>query len=63
MIPDRIQNFLENGLCHECHLPIDQHSLGDKGIHHCQCGERFILSPERALTILDEIPIDEYIGG
>lgn len=62
MTPDRVQNCLDNGVCHECHLPISPQALSDSGIHHCQCGERFVMI-EHALTYVDEIPVDEFIGG
>jgi DNA-directed RNA polymerase subunit RPC12/RpoP len=48
--------------CLTCTTPLSKETLEDAGIVHCPtCGDRFVLL--EALTIVAEIPHDEYLGG
>lgn len=49
--------------CLECKSPLSKSTLEAAGIVHCrQCDNRF--TPEgEALTYVDEIPVDEFLGG
>lgn len=50
--------------CLECNAPIDIRLLEDHGIAECaKCRNRFVRTEALALTYVDEIPVDEYLGG
>jgi hypothetical protein len=63
MVVNDIEGCLAANICPTCGLPISVRRLEDCGISHCSCGERFVQSDSRALTYVDEIPEDEYLGG
>ena len=49
--------------CVECHSDVDEQKLLDIGLIECTvCGSKLV-HHEEALTIVDEIPHDEYLGG
>jgi uncharacterized Zn finger protein (UPF0148 family) len=49
--------------CPTCETPLSRETLVDRGIISCPtCGDRFVEEIE-ALTIVDEMPHDEYLGG
>lgn len=49
-------------VCETCQQPIDIPTLAEVGIVECECGEKIVLH-EEALTYVDEMPDEEYLGG
>ena len=64
MTPDSTEQLLAAFLCPGCGFAISRQRLRDRGIHHCACGERFVPNADQtALTYVDEMPHEEYLGG
>ena len=61
--PTFVEDSLAAHLCPGCGRPLSLRQLIDSGITLCACGERFVENEQQALSYVDEIPVDEYLGG
>lgn len=50
--------------CLECNTPIEIGKFENVAVVDCgNCNSKFVQLENKALTYVDEIPEDEYIGG
>jgi hypothetical protein len=50
-------------VCPPCGTQIDDPRVSQPGVVHClTCAERLLYQDE-ALTYVDEMPVEEYLGG
>lgn len=48
----------------ECGAPLNEEKLTDRLIVHCDyCPAKYVKGEDHALTVIDEIPDTEYLGG
>lgn len=50
--------------CLECFHLVSEKKLEEQGVVQCdRCATRLLPTDTKALTYLDEMPLDEYLGG
>jgi hypothetical protein len=49
-------------ICTECFSPLDTDEVESVGLIQCECGNKLVRE-EEALTIVSEMPFEEYLGG
>lgn len=67
MTPDNMEKSLLRALiCPDCERGLSRRQLRDSGITHCSCGARYVLAlthEDVPVKVVDEIPLDEHMGG
>lgn len=50
--------------CEGCVLPLCEETLREKGMFECPgCHTKHALDEQEALTVVEDLPIEEYCGG
>ena len=50
-------------VCPKCGTPLDDPRVSQPGVVHCSTCTEKLLYPDEALTYVDEMPVEEYLGG